>query len=169
VSDTSQDIAPLVGSPAAFANLATKINELVWFVNALKSARGAAPFKINWSGGSQGPLHTLDVEQFQGWLDQSGISQNISGQAAIAASAGTPEGAAISVVGSNGQLNLVPKHSTWVTPTAYPTTLAVVNAGSGTSLTIDQSSLAHNMSIVTIACCNSGTPASMDIVGSAPY
>lgn len=37
------------------------------------------------------------------------------------------EGDAINVVGSNGKLNLVPKHSTWATPTTYPTELKTVN------------------------------------------
>jgi hypothetical protein len=39
----------------------------------------------------------------------------------------TPEGAPINVVGSDGKLNIVPKHSTWTTPTNYPTALKTVN------------------------------------------
>jgi len=42
------------------------------------------------------------------------------------------EGAAISVVGSDGLLNLVPKHSTWATPTDYPTELLTGDYSGGT-------------------------------------
>jgi hypothetical protein len=37
------------------------------------------------------------------------------------------EGAPIDVVGSDGKLNKVPKHSTWATPTVYPSFLATNN------------------------------------------
>ena len=49
---------------------------------------------------------------------------------------GTPESAAISVVGTDGKLNLVPKHSTWATPSTYPTALRVVYVNGGVTLTI---------------------------------
>lgn len=39
------------------------------------------------------------------------------------------EGAPIDVVGSDGQLNKVPKHSTWATPSTYPSLLRVGGSG----------------------------------------
>jgi hypothetical protein len=47
---------------------------------------------------------------------------------------------AIEVVGSDGKINVVPKHSTWTTPTAYPTALRVV-AG-GRTISIDSNGVA---------------------------
>ena len=46
---------------------------------------------------------------------------------------GASEGAAIDVVGDDGKLNKVPKHSTWATPTTYPSTLRV--GGTGANVT----------------------------------
>lgn len=52
----------------------------------------------------------------------------ITNTAPAEAGAGT-EGDPINVVGSDGKLNVVPKHSTWATPSAYPTELRAVNTG----------------------------------------
>ncbi len=47
------------------------------------------------------------------------------------------EGDPISVVGSDGKLNTVPKHSTWSSPSAYPTELRAVNTGRTMRLDVD--------------------------------
>lgn len=47
------------------------------------------------------------------------------------------EGDPISVVGSDGKLNTVPKHSTWSTPSAYPTALRAVDGGATNILDSD--------------------------------
>lgn len=98
----------------------------------------------------------------------------------------TSEGAAIDVVGSDGKLNKVPKHSTWVTPTNYPISLKTVN--SGNSVTIDNyglevsngtytakilftelASFAKNLSLRELTICDAGVSKKILILASAPY
>lgn len=112
-----------------------------------------------------------------------------SGNTVISALDGTgggSEGDAIGVVGSDGKLNLVPKHSTWVTPTAYPTVLKSVNGStnvlidssgltitnsSGKTCTISFSALTQNMAIKTVTVCDSltGTQKSMLVLASDAF
>lgn len=95
----------------------------------------------------------------------------------------TPEGAAIDAVGSDGKLNKVPKHSTWVTPTAYPTFLRTVT--SGKKVTLDSNGLeldngsqtarifftafTKDLTIREISICDAGVTKKMLVLGSAPY
>jgi hypothetical protein len=51
------------------------------------------------------------------------------GRIIIEASSGYIEGDAVEVVGLNGKLNAVVKHSTWATPTDYPSEIRVVSGG----------------------------------------
>lgn len=94
------------------------------------------------------------------------------------------EGAAIDAVGSNGKLNKVPKHSTWATPTDYPTVSKVVNGSTsvlidstgvtittsgGKTCTLAFSAITADMTVREIDVCDSGTPKKMLILASAPY
>lgn len=95
----------------------------------------------------------------------------------------TPEGAAIDVVGSDGKLNKVPKHSTWVTPTNYPTFLRTLT--SGKKVTLDSNGLeldngsqtarifftafTKDLTIREISICDAGVTKKMLVLGSAPY
>lgn len=95
----------------------------------------------------------------------------------------TSEGAAIDVVGSDGKLNKVPKHSTWVTPTNYPTFLRTVT--SGKKITLDSNGLeldngsqtarifftafTKDLTIREISICDAGVTKKMLVLGSAPY
>lgn len=95
----------------------------------------------------------------------------------------TPEGAAIEVVGSSGLLNKVPKHSTWVTPTDYPTFLRTLT--SGKKVTLDSNGLEldngsqtarifftafnKDLTIREISICDAGVTKKMLVLGSAPY
>ena len=93
------------------------------------------------------------------------------------------EGVAIEVVGSNGKLNKVPKHSTWVEPTDYPTFLRTVT--SGKKVTLDSNGLEldngsqtarifftafnKDLTIREISICDAGVTKKMLVLGSAPY
>jgi hypothetical protein len=98
------------------------------------------------------------------------------------------EGAAIDVIGSDGKLNKVPKHSTWATPTTYPTEVRVVHVASGVymalsspsglpgirlvgahTLSIVESDLTQDMSIREIDVCDAGVTKKMLVIASAPY
>lgn len=95
----------------------------------------------------------------------------------------TSEGAAIDVVGSDGKLNKVPKHSTWVTPTNYPTFLRTLT--SGKKVTLDSNGLeldngsqtarifftafTKDLTIREISICDAGVTKKMLVLGSAPY
>lgn len=95
----------------------------------------------------------------------------------------TSEGAAIEVVGSNGQLNKVPKHSTWVTPTDYPTFLRTVTSGKkvtldSNGLEVDQgtykariffSDLTKDLTLRELTICDAGVSKKILILASAPY
>lgn len=97
---------------------------------------------------------------------------------------GYTEGGAVDAVGSDGKLNKVVKHSTWATPSAYPTVQKVSNASgevlldsNGVKITnssgfycyIAFTSLNRNLTVTTISYCVGGVQKSMDIIGSAPY
>lgn len=98
------------------------------------------------------------------------------------------EGDAIDVVGGDGKLNKVPKHSTWATPTGFPTLLKVVNgttsitldstgitmadtAGSGKSLTITFAALlaGKTISLRVDDYCDGTTNKSQQHLATAPY
>jgi len=95
----------------------------------------------------------------------------------------TSEGAAIDVVGSDGKLNKVPKHSTWVTPTSYPTYLRTTTTGknvimdsngievdNGTqTVRIFFSAFTKNMAIKEVDVCVGGVSKKMLILASDPY
>jgi len=103
----------------------------------------------------------------------------------LGSSEGSQEGSPISVVGSNGKLNLVPAHSTWVTPTDFPTELGqsnypayfdanitgvlVKNLATSYQLNINVADITKNMTIKEVDVCDSGTPKKMLIIASAPY
>lgn len=89
----------------------------------------------------------------------------------------------IDVVGNDGKLNKVAKHSTWVTPTTYPTNLKTLT--SGKSVTLDSNGLEvdngtqktriffsafnKDLSIKEIDVCVSGVNKKMLILASDPY
>lgn len=89
----------------------------------------------------------------------------------------------IDVVGSDGKLNKVAKHGTWVTPTNYPTFLKT--STSGKTITLDSNGLeiyngsqtislffsafSNNMSIKEIDVCDGGVNKKMLILASDPY
>lgn len=103
--------APLRTWPRAFAPLAGKINDLcAW-----------------WLGLQAGPGIKITKSRSRTLIELSNP---------IGAGSGS-EGAAINVVGSDGKLNLVTKHSTWASPTAYPTDLRSVNTGRTVRLDAD--------------------------------
>jgi len=93
------------------------------------------------------------------------------------------EGSAYQAVGSDGKLGAVRKHSSYTTPSAFPTITKVVN--SSTSVTMDSNGIEiHNgTNYVRInfvefgedclmrewAVCNSGAPATARFLSSAPY
>lgn len=95
------------------------------------------------------------------------------------------ENAAIDVVGSDGKLNKVAKHSSWVTPTTYPTLLKTSTTGNTQFVTADSNGLevdqgtykariwfadlTKDVILREIDVCSSGTPKKMLILGSAPY
>lgn len=95
----------------------------------------------------------------------------------------TSEGAAIDVVGSDGKLNKVPKHSTWVTPTAYPTYLRTTTSGKtiildSNGLEVDQgtykariffSDLTKDLTLRELTICDAGVSKKILILASAPY
>jgi len=97
--------------PSAFAAIGEKHNALV---NVVKSMSGAGGISVK-------------VSDANVIIDGSGIS--------VAGGGGT-EGDPIQVVGSTGLLNTVPKHSTWATPTTYPTNLAIVNGSVTASMNV---------------------------------
>jgi hypothetical protein len=112
---------------------------------------------------------------------------------------GASEGAAIDVVGSDGKLNKVPKHSTWAAPSTYPSELRVgstfharmeplvvmVQNSTGSvftalnssqismqgahSLIIAESALTKDMAIREIDVCSGGVAKKMLVIASAPY
>lgn len=124
--------------------------------------------------GAKPNIPSEDVEGLNSRLRQFGSSSG-------------PEGDAIGVVGGDGKLNLVPKHSTWVTPTTYPTAIGqtdgnfyfesnstgAVFRNFGTSptsiLTINAADLTKNMSIKEIDVCVGGVNKKMLIIASDPY
>ena len=94
------------------------------------------------------------------------------------------EGGAYSAVGSNGKVGLVVKHSTYTTPTTYPTELRAVNgstsvkldstgliitASTGNTCTVNFAGITRSLSIREIDVCDAGTAKKMLILGSAPY
>jgi hypothetical protein len=96
----------------------------------------------------------------------------------------TPEGTAIDVVGNDGKLNKVPRHSTWTTPTAYPTYLRTTT--SGKNVTLDSNGLeldngagqtvrlfftafTRNMTIREVDVCVGGVSKKMLILASDAY
>jgi hypothetical protein len=95
----------------------------------------------------------------------------------------TPEGAAIEVVGTDGKLNKVPKHSTWVTPTSYPTYLRTTTSGKtvildSNGLEVDQgtykariffSDLTKDLTLRELTICDAGVSKKILILASAPY
>lgn len=98
----------------------------------------------------------------------------------------TPEGAAIDAVGSDGKLNKVPKHSTWVTPTSYPTYLRTTTSGKNIILDSnglevsdgtytakilfsELTSFAKNLSLRELTICDAGVSKKILILASAPY
>jgi hypothetical protein len=58
------------------------------------------------------------------------------------------EGTAASVVGADGKLNAVRKHSTWGTPSAYPTVVKMVDGS--VSVTLNSSGLEINDGTYTV-------------------
>jgi hypothetical protein len=54
------------------------------------------------------------------------------------------EGAAIDVIGSDGKLNKVPKHSTWATPSTYPSLVRVGASGANVTQMDGSEILARN-------------------------
>lgn len=92
-------------------------------------------------------------------------------------------GGAVEVVGSDGKLNKVVKHTSWVTPTSYPTQLQTTTSGktvildsngfevsNGTqNVRIFFSDFSKNMSIKEIDVCVSGVDKKMLILASDPY
>ena len=85
--------------PSAFVAIGAKHNALVDVVKSMSGAGGIA----------------VRVSDANIIIDGSGVSTT-----------GGASGAAIEVVGSDGLLNRVPKHSTWVAPTLYPTELGTI-------------------------------------------
>ena len=82
-------------------------------------------------------------------------------------------------------LNLVPAHSTWVTPTAFPTELGqsnypayfdanitgvmVKNLSTSYQLNINVADITHNMTIKEIDVCVGGVNKKMLVIASDPY
>lgn len=97
--------------PSAFASIGEKHNALVDVVKSMSGAGGIS----------------VKVSDANVIIDGSGIS--------VTGGGGT-EGDPIQVVGSTGLLNTVPKHSTWATPTTYPTDLAIVNGSVTASMNV---------------------------------
>jgi hypothetical protein len=89
--------------------------------------------KIKFAPSSFAPMaeaHNAVVAFLQAIQGVNGIKVTVTeGNMLIEGTGAGSEGAAISVVGDDGKLNLVPKHSTWATPTAYPTLLRVNFSG----------------------------------------
>lgn len=84
-----------------------------------------------------GAKHNALVDLVKGMQGVGGVTVKTSDGKILISATGTgtsSEGDPINVVGSDGKLNLVPKHSTWVTPTTYPTELTVVNGAITASL-----------------------------------
>jgi len=95
----------------------------------------------------------------------------------------TPEGAAIEVVGNDGKLNKVPKHSTWTTPTAYPTYLRTTTSGKtvildSNGLEVDGgtykariffSDLTKDLTLRELTVCDAGVSKKILVLCSAPY
>jgi hypothetical protein len=112
-------------------------------------------------------------------------SDSVSVEAAATESATpTPEGTAIDVVGSDGKLNKVPRHSTWVAPTAYPTYLRTTTSGkhvtldsngleldngAGQTARLFFSAFTKNMTIREVDVCVAGVSKKMLILASDPY
>lgn len=95
--------------PSSFASIGEKHNALVDVVKSMSGAGGIS----------------VKVSEANVIIDGSGIS--------VTGGGGT-EGDPIQVVGSTGLLNTVPKHSTWATPTTYPTQLVAFNYPIQTSI-----------------------------------
>jgi hypothetical protein len=129
--------------------------------------------------------HNALVDLVKGMEGTNGVTIKTSdAKILVSVSASSPENAAAEVVGSDGKLNKVTKHSTWTTPTTFPTALKVVN--SSTSVLIDStgvtittsasktctiafSAITQNMTVREIDICDSGTNKKMLVIGSAPY
>lgn len=111
--------------PAAFSPIGAKHNALVDLVKGIQ-------------GGSGITVKASDAKII--------ISSSVTGSGG----GGGTEGAPINVVGGDGKLNLVPKHSTWATPTTYPTTLAVVNGSVTASMSSSGINYRHPDITITI-------------------
>lgn len=139
---------------------------------------------------SLGEKHNALVDVVKSMSGAGGINVKVSDANIIidgtsVTGGGGSEGAAIEVVGSDGKLNKVPKHSTWATPVTYPTELRVVNgtksitldsngftmndSSTGKSLTISFSLLTQSIALRSDAYCDGATTKSMLHLGSAPY
>jgi hypothetical protein len=124
------------------------------------------------SGGAKPNIAMEDVEGLQKRMSQLNNTES-------------QENDSISVVGSNGKLNLVAKHSTWVTPTDFPTELGqtnypayfnsnitgvmVKNLDTSYQLNINVADITKNMTIKEVDVCVGGVNKKMLILASDPY
>lgn len=176
-------IAVLKEVPAAFALIGAKINELIRRSNITQGMKVKSPLK--YLEGDESSTLSVDMKELASSLGLKAVTTPAIGgsDAGASSSGGTAENLSIEVIGSDGKLNKVAKHSSWVTPTNYPTEIRVVNSAnsviiSATGLTViagsnsislSFASIARNMSIRTISVCDGTTTKSMDIIASAPY
>ena len=96
----ADDIEPLNTVPAAFADIAAKLNEIVAYVNAMKNARAGGGLDYKWTGGAGGPaklvpLHSIDITKLISALDAAGYSRAVAA-AAVNISVGGGGGASYS-------------------------------------------------------------------------
>ena len=96
----ADDIEPLNTVPAAFADIAAKLNEIVAYVNAMKNARAGGGLDYKWTGGAGGPaklvpLHSIDITKLISALDAAGYSRAVAA-AAVNISGGNGGGASYS-------------------------------------------------------------------------
>ena len=140
--------------PAAFVEVGAKHNALVDVVKTMKGENG------------------ITVVASDANIILRGVSTT-----------GTVEGDPVNVVGSDGKLNAVVKHSTWASPTYYPTYLRTSTTPN--SITMDSNGLevsngtqtcrmyfsafTKNLAFKEVDVCVAGVSKKMLILASDPY
>jgi len=172
-------IDPLTMAPAAFAPLAEKVNEIIGSLDDAVSFRANLPLRLTVADYGP-PILEVDIQDLSKKLKLNPKGGGAGG----ASGGGSAGGLAFNAIGADGKLGAVVRHSSYSTPTTYPTELKVVNGStsvlvgttgviitnaSSKTCTIAFSEMTQNVSLREINICDGGTSKKMLVLGSAPY
>lgn len=165
----ADDIEPLNTVPAAFADIAAKLNEIVAYVNAMKNARAGGGLDYKWTGGAGGPaklvpLHSIDITKLISALDAAGYSRAVAA-AAVNISGGGGGGGG----GGDGSATELHYLDSSTRIDIDGAGIVIKNLSTGKEVYINPTLITQDVGIKTWAVCNSGTPASALVMASAPF